>query len=141
MNDIRRKIADGALRTIGAKFRLHGRDPSTGLDCVGVVDHSLKAAGLQPDVPSAYTFRNRSSKPFEKHFEASGLLPASGPIEAGDVILALAGPAQFHLLVATEAAQFVHAHAGLRRIVAMRGHLPWTILQNWRCTSQDLKDI
>lgn len=141
MTEIGQRIADAAVNLIGAKFRLHGRDPKTGLDCVGVVFCSLKSAGLAPSAPVNYGLRNRSDKQFLRHFYSSGLCPVSGRLTAGDVIFAKAGPAQFHLLIATGPATFVHAHAGLRRVVNMRGQLAWPEQQIWRCTQSADEDI
>lgn len=141
MTEIGQMIADAATDLVGAKFRLHGRDPKTGLDCVGVVLCSLKSAGLAPSAPACYGLRNRSDKQFLRHFYASGLSPVSGSLAAGDVICAKAGPAQLHLLIATGPAAFVHAHSGLRRVVNLSGPLAWSAQQIWRCTEQSDKDI
>lgn len=141
MTEIGQRTADAAADLVGAKFRLHGRDPKTGLDCVGVVLCSLKGAGLAPSAPVNYGLRNRSGKQFLRHFYASGLAPVSGRLAAGDVVFAKAGPAQFHLLIATGPAAFVHAHAGLRRVVKMRGPLAWPAQQIWRCEEQSDEDI
>ena len=57
---------------------------------------------------------------------------ALGIAVPGDLILARPGPAQHHLLVASGPDRFIHAHAGLRRVVAMPGPLPWPVLHRWR---------
>ena len=44
-----------ARAAIGARFRLHGRDPESGLDCVGLAGHALGITGL----PSGYALRGR----------------------------------------------------------------------------------
>ena len=38
-------IIAAARAAIGARFRLHGRDPATGLDCVGLVACAAPRAG------------------------------------------------------------------------------------------------
>lgn len=50
----------------------------------------------------------------------------------GDVLLVRPGPAQVHLLVCARDGRFVHAHAGLRRVVAMPGPHGWPVLRHWR---------
>ncbi len=35
-------LAAAALNLIGTPFRLHGRDPATGLDCVGLVAEAMR---------------------------------------------------------------------------------------------------
>ena len=51
------QLAAAALYLVGAPFRLHGRDPRTGVDCVGLVLLALEGAGLRvPDIPR-YTIR------------------------------------------------------------------------------------
>ena len=42
-------LAEAALGLLGVPFRLHGRDPATGLDCVGLVAEALRRAGRRPD--------------------------------------------------------------------------------------------
>jgi hypothetical protein len=50
---------------------------------------------------------------------------------AGDVALVRPGPMQLHLMIACPGG-FVHAHAGLRRVVEMPGGSPWPLLSWWR---------
>ena len=53
------------------------------------------------------------------------------PDEAGDVLLMAAGPGQIHLGIRT-AGGFVHADAGLRRVVERPGMPPWPLTGVWR---------
>ena len=46
-------------------------------------------------------------------------------------LLVQAGPAQFHLMIATDGGH-VHAHAGLGKVVEMPGASPWPVLGRWR---------
>lgn len=120
-------VALAAEALIGAPFRLHGRDPATGLDCVGLVAAALGARG-----PLGYHLRNRDISALLAFAPAAGLIDADGPVEPGDVLLAHSGPAQHHLLIADTRGGFVHAHAGLRRVVATRAPLPWPTERHWR---------
>jgi hypothetical protein len=50
---------------------------------------------------------------------------------AGDVMLLKAGERQFHLAVRSEHG-FVHAHAGIRRVVETPGEPAWPVLGVYR---------
>ncbi len=126
------RVAAAALALVGTPFRLHGRDPATGLDCVGLAALALARSGLAVDPPRGYGLRNSSIEAALAVAERCDLVPASGAPMPGDIVLAAPGPAQHHLLVAITGKAFVHAHAALRRVVAMPGPLPWPILRNWR---------
>ena len=56
---------------------------------------------------------------------------ARGEIE---ILLVRPGPAQHHLLVVTSLSSFVHAHAGLRRVVEAPLPTSWPIMRHWRFT-------
>ena len=121
-------VAAAARGTLGAPFRLHGRDPATGLDCVGVVAVALRAAGHAGPVPDGYRLRSGDARRFADCW--AGLAAADGAA-VGDVLLCRAGPGQVHLAVRT-ARGIVHADAGLRRVVERPGEVPWPVLAAWR---------
>ena len=125
-------LAAKALALVGTPFRLHGRDPTNGLDCVGVLAAALAACGTTPQLPNGYVLRNRFLPELGKYVVGNGLAPAAGPLITGDIVLVRAGPCQAHLLIAVGNEHFVHAHAGLRRVIC--GELPadWPILKHWR---------
>ena len=125
-------LAHAAQTLVGTAFRLHGRDPATGLDCVGVLAASLNAAGNHHALPNGYILRNRTLPDLSKTAEQCGLIDAEGECAVGDVVICRVSPCQFHLAIALGPGGFVHAHAGLRRVVLSPGPLPWPILQHWR---------
>ncbi|MGI9376444.1 MAG: C40 family peptidase [Tsuneonella suprasediminis] len=125
------RIAQAAERLVGVPFRLHGRDPASGLDCVGVVGAALSAARGPVELPIGYALRNTSSGDYRAWAARAGLIPASGPVEPGDILLVRPGPAQLHLLVAVCGDRFVHAHVGLRRVVATPGAPQWPVAGCW----------
>lgn len=125
-------LARAAEALVGAPFRLHGRDAATGLDCLGVVTAALAASGRDPGSLPAYGLRNRSIDRWIALAERAGFRPSAAPALAGDVVMVRPGPGQHHLLVALEGNLFVHAHAGLRRVVVQPGPLPWSIDRRWR---------
>lgn len=129
-------LAQAALALPGALFRLHGRDPRTGLDCVGVLSAALEAINRRPALPRAYALRCRSVPGVDRIAQTCGLQAAPNPIIAGDVLLFRVGPCQVHLAIAVGAARIVHAHARLRRVI--EGPVPpeWTVLHHWRLADQ-----
>ena len=117
-------IVERARAMIGVPFRLHGRCEK-GLDCVGLV-----AVATGRDAPGAYGLRSGDIAMAERWLAQAGL---SRVVEAqpGDLALVRPGPLQLHLMIGTESG-FVHAHAGLRRVVEMPGVSPWPVIGWWR---------
>ena len=129
------RFAQEAEALVGTSFRLHGRNPATGLDCVGLVASALSAMGRVPRAPRGYALRNGSIASYLGLAEANGFQAIDGPIARGDLLLVRPGPSQHHLMIATGLREFVHAHASLRRVVIHRGALPWPRCGHWRLTS------
>jgi murein DD-endopeptidase / murein LD-carboxypeptidase len=117
---------DVALSLIGAPFRLHGRDPVTGLDCVGV---AALVFGVR-DVPRGYLVRTADGARVAAMIDDAGLRRVKRDLAAGDLVLLKSGPAQCHLVVMTEAG-FVHADAGIGRVVETPGLPPWPVIAVW----------
>ncbi|MFD1610977.1 peptidoglycan endopeptidase [Sphingomonas tabacisoli] len=118
-------IARAAQALAGARFRLHGRSAETGLDCVGV---AALATGVR--APTGYPLRGMATATAVDWIEGAGFraVDSGGP---GDLMLLRTGPGQLHLAVKTERG-FVHADAGLRRVVERPGAPEWEILGIWR---------
>lgn len=114
-----------ALACVGARFRLHGREPGTGLDCVGLAAWAYGRAG----VPTGYRLRGGTAADVRRAL-GEGFVAADGG-RAGDLLLFRAGPGQLHLAVRT-AAGFVHADAGLGQVVERPGSFPWPLEAAWR---------
>jgi cell wall-associated NlpC family hydrolase len=128
-------LAAAAERLVGARFRLHGRDPARGLDCVGVVAVSLGEIGRPVLAPRGYRLRQLALDRFLGAAVQSGLAEARGPVEPGDVLLVRPGPAQHHLVVAV-AGGFVHAHAALGQVVLTPAPLEWPVEHHWRLAAE-----
>lgn len=118
------RIADAAVAAVGTRFRLHGRG-ADGLDCVGLVALALRAGGYLGEVPSGYSLRGGDWGLLDR------MLVRVDEAEAGDVLLMAAGPGQVHLGIRTVGG-FVHADAGLRRVVERPGMPPWPLIGVWR---------
>lgn len=125
-------LADAALSLLGAPFRLHGRDPTNGLDCVGLLEAALALCGATVRLPNAYALRSRRLPDLSGLAERAGLSETSGIMEGGDVLLLRPSACQHHLAIATSRNRIVHAHAGLRRVV--HSPLPdgWPLAGHWR---------
>lgn len=130
-------VAAAARRLVGTPFRLRGRDPATGLDCVGLVGCALAASGHSVRLPKDYSLHSLDIGPLLPFAGACGLGDASGDPEPGDVVLFQVGLVQFHLAVADGLRGFVHANAGLRRVVAGPADPQWPIARLWRLPAKE----
>ncbi len=118
-------IVARARALIGTRFVLHGRD-AEGVDCIGLVAAAIGAR----DVPTGYALRSTEVRAIERQCKAFGLAPAPA-LQAGDVAVMRAGPAQFHFGIWT-GVSLIHAEASLRRVVESPGPIRWPILSIWR---------
>lgn len=121
------RIVDRARATVGSRFRLHGRDPALGLDCVGLVAVALERTR---DVPAGYGLRSGDVAGVEALLAGAGLRPVQ-VAEPGDVLLLMAGPGQLHLAIQC-GRSIVHADAMLRRVVERPGPIPFPLIGAWR---------
>ena len=126
------RLAREAGALLGTRFRLHGRDPATGIDCIGLLVAALARGGHQIIVPTGYPLRLRELAPWLPDPEACGFAPAREPFRGGDVVMLQPGPAQFHLAIADRGLGWVHAHAGLRRVVREAVLPSGTVIAHWR---------
>lgn len=118
-------VVERARAAVGTRFRLHGRDPAEGLDCVG-----LAAWAFGVEVPSGYRLRGGSIADVAAVAARLRLVRVSVE-QPGDILLLASGPGQLHLAVRTDGG-IVHADAALRRVVERPGPLPWPVLAAWR---------
>ena len=132
-------LAVAAGQLVGVQFRLHGRTPESGLDCIGVLAAALQRIGRAVAFPSGYLLRTEQFSSLDAIAVSHGFVRAAGAILPGDVIFVRPGPSQMHLLIA--AAQidcFVEAHAGLGRVVCRPGPIASPILDRWRLPVQPI---
>jgi cell wall-associated NlpC family hydrolase len=127
-----RRIADHAAQLVGVPFRLRGRNPGVGLDCVGVVAEALACTGHAFDVPQEYMLRGEYGGRISAFFAAACFCRIDGALsQCGDILLLRPAPRQAHLAVVTPNGA-VHAHAGLGRVVLSPLPLPWPVIGQWR---------
>lgn len=130
------QLAAAAEALVGSRFRLHGRDPATGLDCVGVLAAALAAIGRSAPLPTAYHLRSRAIPNLSAVAQQCGLVPVESAAEPGDVLLARVGPCQFHVVIVAHGADFIHAHAGLKRVVIGPLGEDWRVTCHWRLSAE-----
>ena len=130
-------LGEAAAALLGCRFRLHGLDPASGLDCVGLVCASLRAIGRDPVAPRGYGLRNLTVEHLMTFAESSGLEPATGPIGPDEVLLAALGYGQHHLMITTGRDNVIHAHAGLRRVVRHPRDPAGCISARWRVGARE----
>ncbi|HWU03539.1 MAG TPA: peptidoglycan endopeptidase [Novosphingobium sp.] len=130
------KVARAALEVVGVRFRLRGRDPATGLDCVGVVAAALAGNGCRLALPIDYAMRAQDTGRAAPFADALGCVAAHGDAQPGDILLLHVGPGQHHFAVAVDGG-FVHAHAGLRRVVLAPAMPAGAVIGHWRPTDPD----
>ena len=116
---------------IGARFRAQGHDPAGGLDCVGLVWAAYARAGYRLARPADYPLRGWPSGRIEAALMAAGFQPVDGPARVGDVAL-IAHPARQYHLVLLGPDSFIHAHAGLRRVVETPLEVTTGAAARWR---------
>lgn len=124
-------LASAAATLVGTRFRLYGREPASGLDCVGMVSAALTMIGRRPLAIGGYSLRNRNVDRWFTEAARSGLSPVAGALKAGDVLLICPAPLQHHLMIVEGLDWLIHAHAALRRVVRepLTGMAP---IAHWR---------
>jgi cell wall-associated NlpC family hydrolase len=132
MSTAGRAFAEAAEGFVGTPFRFRGRDPDTGLDCVGLVAAALEGAGRRSPTVPAYSMRQNDFTAQADTALLAGFRETDDTPAAGDLLLVRPGPAQVHLLVVGVGGGLIHAHAGLGRVVATPAPCPWSILRHWR---------
>lgn len=134
-------LAAAALTLEGVPWRLHGRDPLHGLDCIGLLSAAMAQAGQPIVLPGGYPLRLTRLDGWLPDPRPLGFTGATGPVRPGDVVLTRPGPAQFHLAIALtgDGREWIHAHAGLRRVVRSPD-LTGTPIARWRLTADDPQD-
>lgn len=118
---------------VGTRFRLNGRDPATGIDCVGLIGCALARIGRFAALPQGYRLRARGWPDLDGEAERIGFVRCRDRPEAGDVCLIRPSPVQLHFaIVAASGHELIEAHAGLGRVVVSPLHASTKVIRRWR---------
>lgn len=126
------RLAAAATGFVGTRFRLHGRTRESGLDCVGLIEASLRICGTDASLPNGYALRSLLGHDHARTAAMLGLVWAPGPGQPGDVLILQPDMCQTHLAIALDTARIVHAHAGLGKVVVSSLPDSWALLAAWR---------
>ncbi len=126
------ELAEAARALVGTRFRLGGRDPATGLDCIGLLEAAMHCCGRPVRLPHGYSLRLLDADAWLPNPAKAGFIMAAPPFAPGDAVLLRVGPAQFHLAIRAVDSGWVHAHAGLRRVVHQTATPDGEIVHHWR---------
>lgn len=127
------EIAAAARGCVGTPFRLHGRVPGRGLDCVGLVAHVGRSLGLTAHDETAYGLSG-SEERLEAGLARAGLVRvAVADAQVGDVLLFDMQRRLLHVAVMSGHG-IIHAHRGLGRVVEHRLDEEWraALAAAWR---------
>lgn len=133
-SDFAARVVAAALAMVGAPFRLHGRMPEHGVDCVGLVQLAYRQAGHRANAPLAYGLRSGNDGHAGRWLAEAGLRSVDDTGQ-GDVVLVRPGPLQLHLMIAVPDGH-VHAHAGIGQVVETPGEAPWPVIGRWRAIQE-----
>lgn len=116
-----------ARALVGTRFRPQGR-AATGLDCVGLVVEvfALETAKVRRDYRLRGDHRDELTHGIERDFRKVGKAA-----RVGDLLLMQLASDQLHLGIRTPEG-FVHAHAGIGRVVETPGDPAWPVLGVYR---------
>ena len=117
-----------ARSAVDSPFRPQGRDPHTGLDCVGL---ALWAFDIPPTaIRRNYRLSGEHLEEFE-HELAQRFSRADLESRPADLWLCQVSQRQAHLSICC-GQSFVHADARLRRVVETPGRPPWPVIAAFR---------
>ena len=121
-------VVDRARSLVGTRFRAQGRDPRTGVDCLGLAmfAHRVDADDVRRD----YRLSGDHRRELMERLATILRRVARTRIRSGDLMLVRITKRQFHLAVRTERG-FVHAD-GRRGVVEAPGMPEWPVIAAYR---------
>jgi murein DD-endopeptidase / murein LD-carboxypeptidase len=126
---VRIDYAERSRALLGTPFRAQGREAKTGLDCVGlaIVAFRVDAEQFRRDYRLRGDHRHELLAALREHFRRVSRRRR----RPGDLLLLRVAPEQLHLAVQTRTG-FVHADAGLGKVVETPGEPRWPVLAAFR---------
>jgi murein DD-endopeptidase / murein LD-carboxypeptidase len=123
-DDFAKAFVAAARSCVGARFRLQGRDPATGLDCIGLVVWSAQQCGVSVPDASDYLLADNPAR-LDAAIAASPLeLIDRRALALGDLVRLMSGSQPLHLAV-YGADSLIHADLRLRKVVEHRLTPDW----------------
>ncbi len=126
------ELAGCARTMIGTPFRFKGRDERTGVDCIGLVVLASAKAGCTLSLPNSYALRQADFADSEELARSAGLVAIAGPPRPGDIVEFEVSATQRHLAIVDTGHLYIHAHAGLGRVVLGPADPVWRQRFIWR---------
>lgn len=120
---------DRARSLVGVPFRAQGRDPKIGLDCVGLTLHAFCLP--KQHIRSDYRLRGDHAKEIREGFRSMFEEVSHSRSRPGDVLVLQVARDQLHLAIFC-GRSFIHADAGIRRVVETPGQPCWPVLATFR---------
>jgi len=130
------KAVQHARALVGSRFRPQGRDPVTGLDCVGLIVRAFSIPVRE--VPADYRLRGAHRRKVEAALLRRFRRVSGGERRAGDVLLCPVRDDQVHLVIDC-GESFVHADSRFRRVVETPGSPDWPIGSVFRLRARQPK--
>lgn len=109
----REDVVVAARKYLDVRWKHQGRNPASGLDCLGLIVQVAKDLGVKPQDATDYT-RTPDARRLMAELE-SQLLRVS-QYQIGDILLMRMGTNPQHLCIVTDKG-IIHAHANVRRVV------------------------
>ncbi len=124
-DDFAQKFVAAARAGLGARFRLQGRDPATGLDCIGLVTWSAAQCGLQVPDARDYVLSDNPARLDAGLLAAPIIRIDASVLAAGDFVRLLTHGQPLHLAICGNDT-LIHADIRCRKVVEHR------LTQDWR---------
>jgi cell wall-associated NlpC family hydrolase len=119
------QFVTAARACIGARFRLQGRDPATGLDCIGLIVWSARCCGLVVPDATDYLLSDNPARLDAGLLAAPVALIDQRALAPGDMVRLLSSGQPLHLAICGEDT-LIHADIRCRKVVEQR------LTDDWR---------
>lgn len=109
-------ICNAARSYTGTPYKHQGRAPGAGLDCIGLVVASYKAAGVEFDLPTDYSRVPRPALLVKHLSRYCDIVPVQ-EIAAGDILLLKLRKYPQHLALYVGEGRIVHSYQAARKVI------------------------
>lgn len=128
-------VLERARALLGTPFRLQGRDPAIGIDCVGLV---ILAGGIEGAPKPDYRRRGNHLRSFLDRSNRWFRRVSARTARPGDIAIIECGPKSWHVGVIDDGA-LIHADPRVGRVVRRPGALPGAVRAVLRRRRRDKK--